>query len=142
MRHSIKLFASKGYASTSLDDIATAVGVRKPSLYHYIDGKEDLLYEINAMLTEELLADVERRLDEAATPPERLRAFMRGFMDLLARRQQEVTIFISERHILASRSARWREVVERRTAWQEILTGILRDGIADGSFRDVPVSVA
>jgi TetR/AcrR family transcriptional regulator, cholesterol catabolism regulator len=141
MRHAVDLFAAKGYAGTSLDDIASAVGIRKPSLYHYIRSKEDLLYEINAQLTEELLEAVARELEAASSPSEQLRAFLRAFLQLLARRQHEVTVFTTERHILRSRSRRWREVVERRAAWQEILQGILRDGIADGSFRAVPISV-
>jgi AcrR family transcriptional regulator len=44
----VELFAAKGYAGTSLNDIAAVVGIRKPSLYHYIKTEEDLLYEIDS----------------------------------------------------------------------------------------------
>ena len=39
----VRVFHKKGYASSSIQDIADEVGVLKGSLYHYIDSKEDLL---------------------------------------------------------------------------------------------------
>lgn len=38
-----ELFSERGYAATSIQDIADAVGLLKGSLYHYIHTKEDLL---------------------------------------------------------------------------------------------------
>jgi AcrR family transcriptional regulator len=40
------IFAQKGYAGASVQDVADAVGVLKGSLYHYIGSKEDLLFRI------------------------------------------------------------------------------------------------
>ena len=42
----IACFHDKGYEGTSLQDLADQVGMQKGSLYHYIDSKEDLLYEV------------------------------------------------------------------------------------------------
>lgn len=42
----VKLFEQKGYRSTSVQDIADAVGLQKGSLYHYITSKEELLLQI------------------------------------------------------------------------------------------------
>lgn len=44
------LFAEKGYESTSLLDIARALGVSRPALYHYVSSKEELL----SMLVEQV----------------------------------------------------------------------------------------
>ena len=41
-----RIFQEKGFASTSLEDIATEVGMWKGSLYHYINSKEDLLFAV------------------------------------------------------------------------------------------------
>ena len=37
-----RVFHEKGYESTSIQDIAEAVGILKGSLYYYIRSKEDL----------------------------------------------------------------------------------------------------
>jgi AcrR family transcriptional regulator len=142
VHHAVRLFADRGYANTSLDDIAEAVGIRKPSLYHYIRGKEDLLYEIDVLLVDSLLSEARALLAEAVTPEERLRAFFRAGMRLIASRQAEVTVFISERYALRSDEPRWREIAERRDACQRLFEEIIEEGIASGVFRAVPTTVA
>jgi len=42
----VNLFWEKGYASTSVQDVADALGMLKGSLYYYIKSKEDLLKKI------------------------------------------------------------------------------------------------
>ena len=40
-----RAFNERGYHNTSLDDIATALGVTKPTVYYYVQNKEQLLFE-------------------------------------------------------------------------------------------------
>jgi AcrR family transcriptional regulator len=42
----VKIFWEKGYANTSVQDVAHALGMLKGSLYYYIDSKEELLEKI------------------------------------------------------------------------------------------------
>ena len=142
VRHAVELFAAKGYGNTSLDDIAVAVGIRKPSLYHYIDSKEDLLYEVDALLVQELLDEAERLLGEAQTPEDKLRAFFRAGMRLIAKRQAEVTIFLSERHAVDPTAERWAAIAAKRDDYQRMFEGILREGVESGLFRELPTTVA
>lgn len=46
------LFATKGYAETSMDDIAHACKMQKASLYHYFPGKQQILQEMIDMEVE------------------------------------------------------------------------------------------
>ena len=41
-----KIFADRGFHSTSMDDIAAAVGVTKPVLYQHFDSKRSLFLEL------------------------------------------------------------------------------------------------
>jgi len=41
-----ELFARQGYSATSMNQVAEACGVSKPSLYHYVRDKDQLLVEI------------------------------------------------------------------------------------------------
>ena len=43
-----RLFASQGYTATTMNEVAEACGISKPSLYHYVQDKQQLLVEIAA----------------------------------------------------------------------------------------------
>ena len=45
------LFSTKGYAGTSVEEIAKAVGIKAPSIYDHFRGKEDLLYAVRDYAT-------------------------------------------------------------------------------------------
>jgi AcrR family transcriptional regulator len=72
----LEIFAEKGYAATGIQEVADAVGVLKGSLYHYIDSKEDLLFQIfddAHVEAEQLMAEVDAlNID----PIERLRFYL------------------------------------------------------------------
>lgn len=84
-----RLFAQRGYTATSMNDVAVASGVSKPTLYHYVRDKHDLL----AQITRGHVARLEALLDEVGRqqlPPEaHLRALIGRFMQVYAHAQHE-----------------------------------------------------
>ena len=67
------LFAERGFAKVTVDDIGSAVGLSGPALYHHFDGKENLLGEMLVRISEWLLAQAtaivdSHSLDEALDP--------------------------------------------------------------------------
>ena len=79
-----ELFARRGYAGTTMNDIADACGLSKATLYHYYDDKYALLVSIceeHVGTLRTLVAEV----DALRLPPEaRLRELIRRFVEAYA----------------------------------------------------------
>jgi AcrR family transcriptional regulator len=75
-----RIFAQRGYAGTSVQDLADELHMPKATLYHYIESKEDVLSKILARAAEfsqTLMRDVDAF---SGTPIERLDKFVRGYV--------------------------------------------------------------
>ena len=84
-----ELFARRGYTATTMNEVAEACGVSKPSLYHYVRDKHQLLAEIAEAHVVRLLALV-AEVDAAGLAPEpRLRRLIAAFLSIYARSQAE-----------------------------------------------------
>ena len=84
-----RLFATRGYAATTMNDVAAACGLSKATLYHYVRDKHDLLAQVargHVARLEELVAAV---LARGLAPRERLVALIEGFMAAYADAQHE-----------------------------------------------------
>src|ERR1700760_3367686 len=115
----VRVFHKKGYASSSIQDVADEVGVLKGSLYHYIDSKEDLL----ARIFEDSAGHFEAMLAEAAAldapPVERLRSFARECSLWYLRNIERVAIYVKEWEHLSGK--RRKEVVRIRMDYERNL---------------------
>jgi AcrR family transcriptional regulator len=76
-------FAQRGFAATTMEDIALAVGVKKPLLYAYFGNKERLYEACMAPAGEALIAAIATAVDRARTPAEALRLGVTAFFDFV-----------------------------------------------------------
>jgi AcrR family transcriptional regulator len=67
------LFAERGYAGVTMDDIGAAAGVSGPALYHHFSGKEALLGEMLISISEHLLDQGLRTAERHRDPADTLR---------------------------------------------------------------------
>ena len=67
------VFQQKGFAAASLEDIAAEVGMRKGSLYHYINSKEDLLFAVVSEPATRILDSLQKTASLDLPPSEKLR---------------------------------------------------------------------
>ena len=79
-----ELFARQGYSATSMNQVAEACGVSKPSLYHYVRDKDQLLVEIAGGHVAKLNALVDEVQREPLAPEPRVRRLIEAFVDLYA----------------------------------------------------------
>ncbi len=136
------VFYKKGYEGASLQDIASAVGLLKGSIYYYIDTKEDLLFEL-VMRAQEVWKTVLEEPDDiaSASAPERLRDFIARWMEL-KERQREWGI-VAEREFMRLSPEYLGKVITGRKAFSAFVEGIIVQGVEEGDFDDrIPVPLA
>jgi AcrR family transcriptional regulator len=73
------LFAERGYASVTMDEIAAEVGVTKPLLYTYFGNKEGLYLACMEPAAEALVDTVAAAVEASGTRAETLRAGVHAF---------------------------------------------------------------
>lgn len=136
-----RLFAERGFAGTSLKDIADATGLTRPALYHYVRSKDDILAKLVTELAElpaQALQEVNAEPD--LTAPERLRRMAHAVALLQASGPTRFQLLIrSEADLPADVVERYAE--GRRSVLREFI-GVLEQGMAGGDFRAVDARVA
>jgi TetR/AcrR family transcriptional regulator, cholesterol catabolism regulator len=128
-----KLFAERGYAATSMSELTAATGLAAGGLYHYIEGKDDLLIAICDELLDPLLAQAQAIVADAAPPVEQLRRLVAAWVEHVVAHRHHMLVFTQERQAI-ERQPRWRRVRSQRKAFEKILDDLLARGEADGSM--------
>ncbi|HEY0317084.1 MAG TPA: helix-turn-helix domain-containing protein [Solirubrobacterales bacterium] len=77
------LFAERGYAAVTMDEIAAAIGVTKPLLYNYFGNKERLYTACMERAGDSLTATVADAVAATASPGDALGAGVRAFFSFL-----------------------------------------------------------
>lgn len=127
----VRVFHKKGYASSSIQDIADEVGVLKGSLYHYIDSKEDLLFRLLEGIHddgESILVEVESTA--GLGPLERVELYVRRHIEFNIRHLTRVAVYHNDYERLSP--TRRERVIARRRQHERFLTRLIRAAQAAG----------
>ena len=135
-----RLFRQRGYHATSMQDLGEALGMNRGSLYHYINGKDELLWAILNRALDLLEARVLPLLEADAAPASRLTDAIREHLRVAADHADELALIQIEMRALSPE--RQREIVDRRDAYERRWRATIEAGIADGSLRSVDVRLA
>lgn len=138
--HAVRLFAERGFAGTSLQDIADAMEITRPALYYYVKSKDELMARLVTELTEGAAARARRISRADMSPAQRLRTLARQLVEerateparfrLLDRSEAELPPELADVHQKA-----------KRTVLAE-MSRIVDEGILAGQFRPVDARVA
>jgi TetR/AcrR family transcriptional regulator, cholesterol catabolism regulator len=127
-----RVFHEKGYESTSIQDIADAVGILKGSLYYYMDSKEDLLYEILKGVHEEALANIRRRVEEVdGDALQKIRLCIVSHLVFNAENLTRMGVFFHDFRSLGGE--RRQEIIEARDYYEALLRRLIKQGQAEGT---------
>lgn len=139
-RTAAQIILRKGYDATSINDIANALGMTKAGLYHYINGKKELLFDIMNFGLDELDEEVVTPARAIADPSTRLRFLIASHAQLVTRGQGAITILVDE--ITALTPAQNRVITRRKREYFNLLRGVLDELKTAGKLHDVDTTAA
>lgn len=139
MSHATRLFAERGFASTSVADIARVAEVPVGSIYTYFDNKEELVRAI----VEEGWTDLRDRLKSGfsatSDPKERIRLLLDTFLPEMLADLDFITILLSEGLVYT----RLEEKIEELTSMLQLaLVPIARESRGLAGFGKTDLQVA
>src|SRR3712207_1125234 len=117
-------FARRGYHATSIEHLLAATGLTRGGLYHYIDGKHDLLVAVQQALLEPLLLRAREAADPHEEPEAKLRAVVREWVSHVETHRDHMVVFAAERRLVES-DPRWAEIRRQRERFETLLDEVL-----------------
>lgn len=135
LRSAAALFAQRGFAGVSLEEIGTEVGIRGPAVYRHFASKQALLAAVLTEASEGLLTGGRAVLNVAQTGPgatddaEALRALIRFHVDFALGNADVIAV---QDHDMASLAEGDRHIVRRLQreyveSWVRVLAGLWPD---------------
>ena len=139
-RVAAEIMCQKGYEATSMNDIAEAAGLTKAGIYHYIRGKEDLLFEIMNYAMDVVDERVIAPSREIAGAEERLCSILDRHTRSILEGVGALTIVLEE--MTALTPAHRRVITARKRVYFEFIRSTLQALAAEGKLRKINPTTA
>jgi AcrR family transcriptional regulator len=130
------LFARSGFDASSLNELAEEIGISKAGIYHYFKTKQDVYDALIVQTLQGLVEYVSEVVAGMDAPVDQLLAFMTAHADYFERNYAAFRAMLVSFTSMSAPESR-REAVELRTRYEQLLRGIIAQGVAEGSFREV-----
>jgi AcrR family transcriptional regulator len=134
-RVAAEIMCHKGFGATSMKDIAEAAGLTKAGIYHYIRGKEDLLFEIMKYAMDNVERLIIAPAMEVEDAEERLRTIVERHTRSVVEGVGAVTIVLEE--MTALTPAHRRLITARKRAYLDFIRQTLHQLAAEGKLRNL-----
>ncbi len=126
-----RMFNARGFHATSLDDVAASLGVTKPTIYHYLGNKEQVLLECMAIGLRQLQQAAADARERPGTAIERLRGFLVSYAEVNMAEFGQCVIRTSD-ELLSREGLEQLKALKRPI--DEAMRQFIREGIAEGSI--------
>lgn len=127
----VRMFNQRGYHATLLDDVAASLGISKPTIYHYLGNKEQVLLECIALGLEDYHAAIDTARALSGSGLERLRHFLRRYAQANMSDFGRCVIRTGPEPLSAEGAQSLRE---RKRHIDTAMRSFIEEGFADGSI--------
>lgn len=136
-----RLICERGYEGTSMQEIAAACRMTKAGLYHHVQNKEQLLFDIMSYGMDAFEGVVLEKVRDIADPVERLRECMRLNIHLVTGGCSKEVIIILHEHATLTGEAR-AFIDSRKKNYVRFLEDAFSEAVRQGRIRTVQPTVA
>jgi len=139
VRVAARAFNERGYHNTSLDDIAAALQVTKPTVYYYVSNKEELLFQCFVAGLEPIRAALRESIKDEQLPGRaRLNQVLRQYAQAVASEFGWCMVRAEDQNLSPAMSA---HIKALKTEIDQGIRRLLREGIRDGSIQACDVKM-
>jgi AcrR family transcriptional regulator len=135
-----RLFAYRGYHSTSMREIARELGMNQSSLYHYFASKQDILFTLMNDAMDDVLAILEEISSTDLLPEDRLNRVLSFYTQYYAGDQERLILLINEMNSL---NEEYRSIlVRKQRRYVQLIKSILEELAAQGKIKQIDPAIA
>jgi len=134
-----KLFVEKGFAGTSINDIAAEADFSRTSIYQYFSSKEEIYLQILERYTEPLTERLTKATENAATVPDKIRAFLDELRKMKSEKSNFFELYFIQRHQVEPRlpDELRTQLNEKRRRLENVFREFYREGVEKGEVRAI-----
>ena len=132
---SVALILKQGFAGTSMQEIAQAARVGKSTLYDYFPAKDHVLLFVFEEELDILQEQAEGLAAEEIPVEEKLIKILEAHLESLLNNKNFFTEISLQ--VMQLEQADQQRIMKKRYAYQDLLRGVLEQGVREGLFRPV-----
>ncbi|WP_158726452.1 TetR/AcrR family transcriptional regulator [Tomitella fengzijianii] len=128
-----RLYSERGYAATSIRDLADAAGISSSTMYHHFANKQQILFEIVRDFMRTFDAEIVPALtDPDAAPAERITTAVRLHLEISERDRLQLVVGNPTKSALTEPQRT--EIAGLQRIYRDAFVGAIKDGVAAGDF--------
>ncbi len=128
-----KLFKQNGYTSTSMRDLAAALGIEAASIYHHVKSKEEILETICFDIADKLITAIAEVNDIYFNAEQKLQLAIKNHVAILTQNTNQSEVFLHEwRNLTEPKLSEFKAMRDRyEQEVRVIITGGMNEDIFD-----------
>jgi len=131
LKSAAKAFRRLGYHGATVEEIATALHMKKGNLYYYFKNKEEILFACHQYSLDRLMQLLDD-IEHSSMPPEdKLRRLVSAFVHTILDELHGTALFLD---LEALTPAHLKAVIVRRDRFDHGIRQVLEEGMASGRF--------